>query len=230
MRATNTSSIVGSISSRRFTRIPLASSAARMRARPNGVVHRHVQPAAEDRHVETPSAPRGRAWRPAGPATRGAEARAPSIPSSAPRARPGRSPCAVHQRQAMAILGLIHVVRADENGVAGARQVLDQRPEDARAMGPRRSRLVQKQDGGSWRMAHPSASAVSNRPIASASWPCAARRCRPFRARIPCAPPAARAARRRSTKEVDVLLHLQIVVEGEFLRHVPDAATHFFGA
>ena len=67
---------------------------------------------------------------------------------------------AIHQRQAVAVFGFVHVVRADENGVAGCGKLVDQIPEARRARwGPRPEvGSSRNSTGGSCRMAQPSAS------------------------------------------------------------------------
>jgi hypothetical protein len=66
---------------------------------------------------------------------------------------------AIHQRDAVAVFGLVHVVGADENGVAGAERSWIRSQNAPRAMGSTPEvGSSRKRIGGSCRMAQPSAS------------------------------------------------------------------------
>ena len=148
------------------------------------------------------------------------------------RRRPQRDhPSAIHQRQPVAVLGFVHVVGADENGVAGARHFANQIPEcPARDGIDSRSRLIQKQNRG----------IVQDRAAQrQALFPSAGKSCRhraaalgqighfkhillALRAQIP-------GNAVHSREKVDVLLYGEIVVERKLLRHVADVFAHLLG-
>ena len=134
IRLTNTSSIDGVIGSSVPILIPAPSSAPRIsRIGRSFVVHFHVQPAAEHRDVQQcPACLRSAVMLP----SRSEVSRFSRWPYAERRLQFRRRterdhPAAVHQRDAMAVLGFVHVVRGDEDGVAGLGKLVNQLPETA---------------------------------------------------------------------------------------------------
>src|SRR5580658_1075929 len=195
------------------------------------VLHRHVQPAAEDRHVvyfrlvlQSPHA-RERI----GAVQLQQSARAQLVLER--RRGPGRDDAAaVNERQAMAILGLIHVVRSDENGLAGFGEIVDQVPKRAARNGVYTGRgLVQKQDGRLMQNG-----AAQSQALLPASRQQAGGRLAAF-LQVRHAQHvllALRAPLLRHTinaaEKIDVLLDGQIVIQRELLRHVSNVPANFF--
>ena len=115
----------------------------------SGVVHFHVQSAAEHRDVQNAVAAfEQRSCCPADPTI--PDSTGGPAPSDCLQLR-GRAErdhaAAVHQRDAMAVFGFVHVMRGDEDGVAGRGKLVDQLPEVAARDGiDAAGRLVQKQN------------------------------------------------------------------------------------
>ena len=142
----------------------------------------------------------------------------------------GRQLAGIDDRDPMAMLGFIQIVRRDENRHAFARQVLDETPElAARDRIDASRRLVEKHDP---RLVQDGA--AEREPLTPASGKIA--RLRVFAARKPRHLEDERSPLRDSVvaqsvdraEESDVLIDGQRLVQRELLRHVPDAPLHFF--
>ena len=143
-----------------------------------------------------------------------------------------RQPAGVDDRDAVAVLGLVQVVRRDEHGDARLRRASSISRQNCRRdsgstppVGSSRNTI-----GGSWRIAQPSARRWRQPPGRSRVSVCS----RPRRPAIS-STNARRAASRSAVEpvdaaeEADVLIDGQQLVEREPLRHVADALLHAFG-
>jgi hypothetical protein len=111
------------------------------------IVHRHVQAAAEHRRRPPRRQTfRARAWFRAAASCRDAAGCARSRGASTRPACPARSPCRDTSAPAVAVFGFVHVVGADEDGVAGADRPRIRSQNTPRDGVDARGRLVQKQD------------------------------------------------------------------------------------
>src|SRR5579863_7222029 len=131
---------------------------------------------------------------------------------------------AIHQRQTMAVLGFIHIMRADEDGVSGGGKLVDQVPKCASSNGvDTRGGFVEKQDR---RLVQNGAS--QSEPLL----PAAGKQMRQSGAALFDAGHfqhvgfAFRTARSwnavNAAEKVDVLFHSEVVVERKLLGHVSD--------
>ena len=223
----------GWMGSSRLIWMCFCSSTRRIRSAAGGqVVHVHVQPGAEYGHVQ-------HAWL----AFQGAHGSQQigsfelqqlvrvQIPLERVRHAQGDQLAAINQRQAMAVFRFVHVVRGDQNGMAGFGKLIDQVPEAAARDGiDARSGLVQKQDargmhdGAAQRQALLPAAGqqLGDGGAAVGEARHAQHVLLAFRAHVfgDAVNPA---------EEVDVLFHGEIVVERELLRHVADVLADLFG-
>ena len=157
----------------------LSPSACRMRCAGRfRIVHRHVQAAAEHGHIQHARSTSSSARMVSSSSAVSSCSRLCAVrPLLQLRRRAQRDHlAAVHQRQAVAVFGFVHVMGADENGVAGRGKVADQRPRSCRARwGPRRRSArpeTASADRAGWRS--PAPAAASSRRRACASGPRAA--------------------------------------------------------
>ena len=143
-----------------------------------------------------------------------------------------REPAGVDERDAMAALGLVQVVRRDEHGDARLRRACRSAARTGGATADRRRRSARRERGsaarGGSRSRARGAGASRRRDRARA---CArGRRGRPSRARTGAARSSAvRVEPVDAAEEADVLIDREQLVEREALRHVADAPLDAFG-